>query len=75
MNPPDAQLMSRVDLCKMVVTVVSHSDDLSVVWCGVVLCVCNCLVNLAGKFLMFCPISRVCPLAVVSTTHPGHHGV
>jgi hypothetical protein len=33
MNPPDAQLMRRVDLCKMVVTVVSHSDDLSVVWC------------------------------------------
>jgi hypothetical protein len=41
-------------------------------WCGVVLCVCLCLMNMAGKFWMSCPISRACPLVVVSTTHSWH---
>jgi hypothetical protein len=73
MNLPWCSTHEQGRFVQMVLAVNSHSDDL--VWCGVVLCVCKCLMNLADKFLMFCPISRACPLAVGVDSTPWHPGV
>jgi hypothetical protein len=40
-------------------------------WCGDVLCVCLWLMNLAGKFVIPCPISRACPLLWCRQHTPG----